>query len=122
MRRDSGNATKHQMQTKIRGPLQSSSVDPVETALSPATSHRAGQLMSILGIGVDIVCLPRLRALVARRGPDRLASRILSSRERREWDERAMQSTKWDAERELRFLAVRYVVSVGRRWGADADS
>lgn len=78
--------------------------------------------MSILGIGVDIVFLPRLRALVARRGPERLASRILSSLERREWDERAMQTREWDAERELRFLAVRYVVPVGRRWGADADS
>ncbi|KAL8279124.1 hypothetical protein RQP46_008380 [Phenoliferia psychrophenolica] len=68
-------------------------------------------MASILGIGVDIVALPRLRALINRRGPDRLALRILSSHEHREWHDRHAATIKWDAERELRFLAVRSAAS-----------
>lgn len=35
----------------------------------------------IIGVGVDIVHLPRIAALIARRGSDRLARRILSAGE-----------------------------------------
>lgn len=37
----------------------------------------------ILGIGVDILHLARLRGVIARRGAERVARRILSERE---WD------------------------------------
>lgn len=39
----------------------------------------------ILGIGVDIVHLPRIAALIKRRGPQVLAKRILSSHEHNEF-------------------------------------
>jgi holo-[acyl-carrier protein] synthase len=35
----------------------------------------------ILGIGVDIVHLPRIASLISRRGSNKLAKRILSSHE-----------------------------------------
>lgn len=39
----------------------------------------------ILGIGVDIVHLPRIASLITRRGPERLAKRILSQEELKEF-------------------------------------
>jgi len=78
--------------------------------------------MGIIGIGIDIVHTPRIASLVARRTPIKLAARILSPSERREWEalspsipsvplstaERdldAIMSEKW-----FRFLAVRWAV------------
>ena len=58
----------------------------------------------ILGVGLDIVHLPRIASLVARRGPVRLARRILSSKELAAWSP--------DSPEALRFLAVRYVQNV----------
>jgi phosphopantetheinyl transferase (holo-ACP synthase) len=59
--------------------------------------------MAILGIGIDLVSLPRFRSLLARRAPDRLALRILSPSEHTLWTSRA----SWSADRELHFLATR---------------
>lgn len=42
----------------------------------------------ILGIGVDIVHLPRIATLISRRGKDRLARRILSSSELADFETR----------------------------------
>ncbi|KAL5508137.1 hypothetical protein ACEPAH_5755 [Sanghuangporus vaninii] len=56
----------------------------------------------ILGVGLDIVHLPRIASLIARRGPERFARRILSQKELAEWG-----PTKPDS---LRFLAVRFSV------------
>jgi len=42
--------------------------------------------MRIIGIGIDIVHTPRLVSLVARRSPTKLASRILSPNEFRDWE------------------------------------
>lgn len=41
--------------------------------------------MGIIGIGIDIVHAPRIASLVARRTPTKLATRILSPSELREW-------------------------------------
>ncbi|KAM0752856.1 4'-phosphopantetheinyl transferase [Meredithblackwellia eburnea MCA 4105] len=65
--------------------------------------------MPILGIGTDIVFLPRIRAVVHRRGVDKLAKRILSSREQQDWKQRRQQDTKsGPSESDIRFLAVRW--------------
>lgn len=40
----------------------------------------------ILGIGVDLLSLTRLRGVMARRAGDKLAARILCAEERVEWD------------------------------------
>lgn len=58
----------------------------------------------ILGIGVDVVHLPRIAALLHRRGPQRLASRILSESEVVDW-QRLNES---DSARKVSYLAVRY--------------
>jgi holo-[acyl-carrier protein] synthase len=60
--------------------------------------------MTILGIGVDVVHLPRILALLNRRCPDRFASRILSRTEYSQWQ--ALQNS--DAQDRVQFLAVRY--------------
>lgn len=60
--------------------------------------------MPILGIGVDVVYLPRILAVLNRRRPDRFASRILSTTEYDQW--KAMQIS--DAQDSVQFLAVRY--------------
>ena len=60
--------------------------------------------MAILGIGVDVVHLPRILALLNRRRPDRFASRILSTTEYGQWQ--ALQIS--DAQDRAQFLAVRY--------------
>ena len=39
----------------------------------------------ILGVGLDIVQLSRIASLIARRGPQRFANRILSQRELLDW-------------------------------------
>jgi holo-[acyl-carrier protein] synthase len=60
--------------------------------------------MAILGIGVDVVYLPRIVALLNRRRPDRFASRILSTTEYDQW--KGLQIT--DTQDRVQFLAVRY--------------
>lgn len=57
----------------------------------------------ILGIGVDIVHLPRIAALVKRRSCEKLVRRILSLQELQDWT-RLRGS---DDQQEIRFLAVR---------------
>ncbi|KAI8637395.1 4'-phosphopantetheinyl transferase superfamily [Parasitella parasitica] len=60
----------------------------------------------ILGIGVDIVHLPRIAALISRRGSDQLAKRILSPTEYTEFQ------TKYSVENsnQLRFLGSRWCI------------
>ena len=55
--------------------------------------------MSILGIGVDVVHLPRIASLVARRGPEQFARKILSHSELNDWNAGHPEH--------VRFLAVR---------------
>ncbi|KAF5387853.1 hypothetical protein D9615_000355 [Tricholomella constricta] len=59
--------------------------------------------MAILGVGVDIVHIPRIAALLQRRG-SRLASRILSREELSQWESLPPS----DVSRQVRFLAVRW--------------
>jgi holo-[acyl-carrier protein] synthase len=79
--------------------------------------------MGIIGIGIDIVHTPRVASLVARRTPRKLATRILSPRELREWEKMAPSISATPsvakpekgadeivAERWFRFLAVRWAV------------
>jgi holo-[acyl-carrier protein] synthase len=58
--------------------------------------------MAILGIGVDIVHVPRILALIQRRKPENLATRILSKRELADWRELPQDLTV-----QARFLAGR---------------
>ncbi|KAF9498409.1 4'-phosphopantetheinyl transferase [Pleurotus eryngii] len=60
--------------------------------------------MSIVGIGVDIVHLPRISALLARRG-SKFPSRILSSNELSSWPNVPSDETS-----RSKFLAVRWAV------------
>lgn len=60
--------------------------------------------MAILGVGVDVVHLPRILALVQRRGAEALASRILSPPEMQEWQAKRASDVSVHA----RFLAVRW--------------
>lgn len=62
----------------------------------------------ILGIGVDIVLLPRIAALVKRRSGEKLARRILSPPEFKDW--KRFQGI--DDQHRVRFLAVRYAMSL----------
>ena len=66
--------------------------------------------MAILGIGVDVVHVPRILALLNRRRPDRFASRILSTTEYGQWQ--ALQMSD-DIQDRVQFLAVRYIKTVG---------
>jgi len=78
--------------------------------------------MGIIGIGIDILHTPRIASLVTRRTPTKLAKRILSSSELREWETLfpqisplpvptpessldAIMSEKW-----FRFLTVRWAM------------
>lgn len=60
----------------------------------------------ILGIGVDLLHVARLRAVMSRRGSDRLAARILSAGERREW-QRYRRDPAWAALQQERYLSLR---------------
>ena len=57
--------------------------------------------MAILGIGTDILYLPRIASLVKRRSAERFVARILSNHEHDQW-----RSLCCTTER-LRFLGVR---------------
>ncbi|GAA5822362.1 hypothetical protein JCM5353_001584 [Sporobolomyces roseus] len=59
----------------------------------------------ILGIGVDLMCLPRLRSLLTRRTPQQFASRILSNEELQEWKE---WNNGWDMKQNESYLALRW--------------
>lgn len=64
----------------------------------------------LVGLGLDILHLPRLIHLVQRRGLDRLARRILTDAERSEWDSlphAADHAGQLLVHRRLRYLAVR---------------
>ncbi|OBZ76309.1 Holo-[acyl-carrier-protein] synthase [Grifola frondosa] len=60
--------------------------------------------MGILGIGVDVLHIPRLLAVIERRTAKRLASRILSQVEMSTWE----SLPSCDDARRTRFLAVRW--------------
>lgn len=60
-------------------------------------------LMTILGIGVDVVHVTRILALINRRSPKLLAIRILSAKEMEEWGDVGSA----DITSQARFLAVR---------------
>lgn len=57
--------------------------------------------MGVLGIGIDLLHIPRFRAVLARRGQAKMVQRILTAKEREEY-----QTLSEDAHR-LRFLGVR---------------
>ncbi|PFH51456.1 hypothetical protein AMATHDRAFT_142672 [Amanita thiersii Skay4041] len=63
--------------------------------------------MTILGIGVDLVHIPRIVALVRRRGTHRFITRILSPVELSHWQSLSEDSA---AIERFRFLAVRWCV------------
>ena len=70
--------------------------------------------MGIIGIGIDIVHIPRIASLVTRRTPTKLAARILSSSELREWETLSSQISSVPAsattEKWFRFLSVRWAI------------
>lgn len=59
----------------------------------------------ILGIGIDIVHLPRIAAVIERRTSQKLADRILSPSETEHW-----LCIENEIQQQTRFLAVRYVL------------
>jgi len=78
--------------------------------------------MGTIGVGIDILHIPRIASLVARRTPTKLATRILSPSELREWETLspptssvpipvttngldAITTEKW-----FRFLSVRWAI------------
>jgi phosphopantetheinyl transferase (holo-ACP synthase) len=62
--------------------------------------------MSLFGIGIDILHVPRIAVLSARRGANRLAARILSPAEQARFAEFSSQ----EVDAQTRFLAVRCAV------------
>ena len=65
----------------------------------------------ILGVGVDIVHLPRIAALISRRGSDKLAKRILSPTEYIEF--RAKYDINNDPS-QVRYLGSRQVIFISK--------
>ncbi|KAF8627189.1 hypothetical protein AX15_004507 [Amanita polypyramis BW_CC] len=63
--------------------------------------------MSILGVGVDVVHVPRVVSLIRRRGTQKFVSRILSLQEVSEWHCLPPDTTAFAR---ARFLAVRWSV------------
>ncbi|KAF9482446.1 4'-phosphopantetheinyl transferase [Pholiota conissans] len=61
--------------------------------------------MPILGIGVDLVHIPRIAALLSRRTPQKFAAKILSPEEYSQWE-----SIPPSESRRAQFLAVRWSV------------
>ncbi|KAF9263472.1 hypothetical protein L218DRAFT_959030 [Marasmius fiardii PR-910] len=66
--------------------------------------------MAILGIGCDLVMVSRILGILKRRGPDRLASRILSRKEMADWQLQLSRSQEFDSLENARFLSVRWAV------------
>ncbi|KAF9335442.1 hypothetical protein BG006_000080 [Podila minutissima] len=63
----------------------------------------------ILGIGVDILHLPRLKGLLSRR-PDRFLTRILTEVEQKEFKVLQQQAGGADQEGPLRYLGARWAL------------
>jgi holo-[acyl-carrier protein] synthase len=64
----------------------------------------------LLGIGIDILSIPRLQGLIARRGAARVAQRICSSRELASFDQlkdKVGGDQEQLAAQQLRFLCAR---------------
>jgi hypothetical protein len=74
------------------------------------------QSMTVLGIGVDLVHLPRFAAFVSRRTPARVAKRILSAREHADFAHVCGHSPDPQSERIARFLAVRCARKQSYAW------
>ena len=62
----------------------------------------------LLGIGVDVVHLPRIAAIFKKYNEHRFASRILSEKELEQWN--CLRGTS--EQRQIQFLAVRHVIHV----------
>jgi holo-[acyl-carrier protein] synthase len=62
----------------------------------------------LLGIGVDIVHLPRIAAIVKRQFGHKFARRILSANELEQWS----SLPDYDFQKQVQFLAVRWVQSL----------
>ncbi|KIM46250.1 hypothetical protein M413DRAFT_64751 [Hebeloma cylindrosporum] len=62
--------------------------------------------MTILGIGVDLVHIPRIVSLLERRNPEKFAAKILSPQEYTQW----VSLGSSEPSVRLRFLAVRWNV------------
>ena len=67
------------------------------------------EVMTILGIGVDLVRVPRIAQLLRRRGADKFASKILSKSEYTQWKSSFAAPADLDDPRCVQFLAVRFV-------------
>ena len=67
--------------------------------------HARWSPMGILGIGVDVLYVPRILSLMQRQGNARFARRILSDKEYTVWNAIATD----DEVKRTRYLAVRYV-------------
>jgi len=63
--------------------------------------------MNILGIGVDVVHIPRIASLIRRRTAGKLATRILSTQEIIRW--KLISATQTEA-KQVQFLAVRWAL------------
>ena len=61
--------------------------------------------MTILGIGIDVVHVPRIAAILRKKHADRFASRILSPAEFSSWME--LKAASKDERDLVRFMAVR---------------
>jgi len=62
----------------------------------------------LLGIGIDVVHLPRIAAIFKKYSGHKFASRILSERELEQWN--CLRDTS--ERRQIQFLAVRHVIYV----------
>jgi holo-[acyl-carrier protein] synthase len=103
----------------------SSNSDVVLTISTTLSVYRIAEGMGIIGIGVDIVHVPRIASLVRRRSPAKFAARILSPTELSEWKTLSPPTTSApaatardsdviatvpDISKRVRFLAVRWAV------------
>lgn len=61
----------------------------------------------LVGIGIDILSLPRLQAVIARRGARRLAAKICSAAELARFEALAHPEPATLAEHRLKFLSTR---------------
>ncbi|KAF9247234.1 4'-phosphopantetheinyl transferase [Melanogaster broomeanus] len=66
--------------------------------------------MTIHGIGIDLLHVPRMVALIERRGPARLASRILSLSELQAFRHLRPDKLDENGQGAIRFLGVRWAV------------
>lgn len=69
----------------------------------------------LLGVGVDLLNLLRLREMLSRREPARLAARILSDEERAQWNDLAASPEQSERSLALRCVAKEQILSKARR-------